>query len=46
MEYFISKGVDADRLKAKGFGFTLPAANNDTPGGRAKNRRIELTPVE
>ena len=46
MEYFISKGVDAKRLTIKGFGITKPAANNDTEEGRAKNRRVELTPVK
>jgi OOP family OmpA-OmpF porin len=45
MEYFISKGVDAKRLTIKGFGLTKPAASNDTEEGRAKNRRVELTPV-
>jgi len=46
MEYFISKGIDANRLTIKGFGSTKPAASNDTQEGRAKNRRVELTPVE
>jgi OOP family OmpA-OmpF porin len=46
MEYFIGKGVDAKRLTTKGFWFTKPAASNDTEEGRAKNRRVELTPVK
>ena len=46
MEYFFSKGIDANRLTIKGFGSTKPAASNDTQEGRAKNRRVELTPVE
>ena len=46
MEYFISKGIDAKRLTIKGFGLTKPAASNDTKEGRAKNRRVELTPVK
>ncbi|MBW2671710.1 MAG: OmpA family protein [Deltaproteobacteria bacterium] len=46
MEYFIGKGVDAKRLTIKGFGLTKPAAGNDTKEGRAKNRRVELTPVK
>ena len=45
MEYLVSKGVDAKRLTAKGFGLTKPAASNDTQEGRAKNRRVELTPL-
>jgi OOP family OmpA-OmpF porin len=46
MEYFISKGIDAKQLTIKGFGLTKPAAGNDTEEGRAKNRRVELTPVK
>jgi OOP family OmpA-OmpF porin len=45
MQYLVSKGVDAKRLTAKGFGLTKPAASNDTQEGRAKNRRVELTPL-
>jgi OOP family OmpA-OmpF porin len=46
MEYFVSKGVDAKRLTIKGFGLTKPVAGNDTKEDRAKNRRVELTPVK
>jgi OOP family OmpA-OmpF porin len=45
-KYFVDKGVEAERLTTKGFGFTKPAASNDTKEGRAKNRRVELTPVK
>jgi OOP family OmpA-OmpF porin len=45
-KYFVDQGVDPDRLTTKGFGITKPAASNDTREGRAKNRRVELTPVQ
>ena len=40
--YFRSQGVDPNILSAKGFGDTHPVASNDTPQGRAQNRRIEI----
>jgi len=46
MKYFVDKGVEGERLTMKGFGLTKPAAGNDTKEGRAKNRRVELTPVQ
>ncbi len=46
MEYFVDKGVEAERLTTKGFGLTTPAVSNDTEEGRAKNRRVTLTPVK
>ena len=41
--YLISQGVPAASISAKGFGDTRPVASNDTPQGRAQNRRIEIT---
>lgn len=35
-------GVTAGRLTSRGYGDTQPAADNKTPEGRAKNRRVEL----
>ncbi len=35
-------GIDSGRLRAAGVGPLSPVASNDTPEGRAKNRRVEL----
>ena len=40
-DYLVSKGVEADRIKAVGYGDEKPIAPNDTAEGRQKNRRIE-----
>ncbi len=40
--YLEAKGIDAARLKARGMGERSPIADNSTPDGRAKNRRIEI----
>lgn len=38
-----TSGVDPSRLSAVSYGEFSPRASNDTPEGRAKNRRIEIT---
>ncbi len=43
LDYLGSKGVDAKRLTAKGYGATKPIADNKTEIARATNRRIEFT---
>jgi len=40
--YLESQGVNPNIISAKGFGDTHPVASNDSPDGRAKNRRIEI----
>ena len=35
-------GVEAWRLQTVGMGYSQPASSNDTPGGRAQNRRVEI----
>ena len=42
LDYLASKGVDAKRLTAKGYGAIKPIADNNTEIARATNRRIEL----
>jgi OOP family OmpA-OmpF porin len=43
--YLVDKGIDASRLTTVGYGLTRPIASNDTPEGRALNRRADLTPM-
>ncbi len=45
MEHFVAKGIQPERLSSAGYGFSKPIASNDTPEGRAKNRRVQLKPV-
>lgn len=42
MNYLILKGISAAQLGAKGYGDSSPIAPNDTPEGKAQNRRTEL----
>ena len=42
VKYLTDKGISAARLKAAGFGETQPVAENETPEGRAKNRRVDF----
>ena len=44
-DYLVSKGIDADRLTARGYGNPRPIATNDAPEGRARNRRVQLDPI-
>ena len=39
-------GVPAEHLSATGFGDSRPVADNLTPEGRAKNRRVEIVVLE
>ncbi|HBQ16016.1 MAG TPA: cell envelope biogenesis protein OmpA, partial [Myxococcales bacterium] len=43
VEYLAGRGVDRDRLDYRGYGPDNPVAPNDSPEGRALNRRVEFT---
>lgn len=43
--YFVSKGVDANRVYTEGKGEKQPVADNKTRDGRQKNRRVEIEVV-
>ena len=44
--YFIQKGIAAERVRAVGYGSEMPIADNKSKKNRAKNRRVELVPFE
>ncbi len=46
VNYLASKGVSASRLKAIGYGETIPQQTNETDAGRAMNRRVEVKPAD
>jgi outer membrane protein OmpA-like peptidoglycan-associated protein len=45
-ENLIKRGVDPNRVRAKGEGPDLPLTTNDTAAGRQKNRRIEFRVIQ
>lgn len=46
LNWLKAHGVDGARLESKGFGESKPIAENDTPEGKEKNRRVEFLIVE
>ncbi len=42
-EYLVSKGIDRNRISTFGYGSKEPIDSNDTPEGRKRNQRVEIT---
>jgi len=45
MNTLIEQGITSDRLVSKGFGEDVPIANNNSPEGKANNRRVEFVKI-
>ena len=41
-DYLVAQGLNGASVSAKGFGKTMPVADNNTAAGRQRNRRVEL----
>jgi outer membrane protein OmpA-like peptidoglycan-associated protein/tetratricopeptide (TPR) repeat protein len=46
VDYLLSMKIDSNRLSYKGYGDTVPVADNNTAEGRALNRRTEFKIIE
>ena len=45
-KYLVSKGIEAARVTSKGYGPTMPIADNASDAGKAKNRRTSLKVIK
>ncbi|MBN2033159.1 MAG: OmpA family protein [Deltaproteobacteria bacterium] len=45
VDYLVRGGIDAARLRAKGYGELVPAVPNDSAENMSKNRRVQLEPM-
>lgn len=43
--YLVSRGVQQERIATRGYGESMPIADNATDAGRAANRRVEIKVV-
>mgnify|MGYP005670679265 CR=1 FL=1 len=41
-DYLVEKEIGEERLRYKGFGETMPIAENETEAGKQENRRTEF----
>ena len=46
LDYLLALGIANDRMESVGFGMTRPIASNETPEGRALNRRTEIEIIQ
>jgi OmpA-OmpF porin, OOP family len=42
LDKLVESGIAKDRLTSKGHGESKPMAGNDSPEGKAQNRRVEF----
>ncbi|HET8697814.1 MAG TPA: OmpA family protein, partial [Gammaproteobacteria bacterium] len=42
LQFLVRQGIERNRLVARGYGETQPVADNSTPAGRERNRRVEF----
>lgn len=42
MQALVARGIEPQRIDARGYGPMFPVASNDTPTGRQLNRRVEV----
>lgn len=45
MNTLVARGISPDRLSTKGWGESVPMDTNDTPEGKANNRRVEFVRI-
>ena len=43
--YLVTRGVSYQQVLSRGYGATVPLTTDNTPRGRANNRRVEIKPV-
>ena len=46
LNYFVSRGIPQGRFEVVGLGSRQPVADNATPEGKAKNRRVEIKRID
>lgn len=46
LQQLVQMGISSERLNARGFGENNPISGNNTPEGKAMNRRVEFTQIQ